>query len=293
MSDIRTPDDEIERPGYFYPPFEAGKGYQGATYGRRIEDGQVKPGHSPFSVDFNRRTPSGGWLQDQGDPVLAAADGKVGEVDRSEGLVMLDHEGGYRTEYRHMQDIRVKVGDRVERGERIGSIGDVAGSGRSTSAHLHHVHWRDGKRIKMRFLGEPVATSIGDSDTRPPSWDPPAPVYVVGPPPKATWQGAFKAQRAEAVKLQRALEAAQKEARLATAAVAELRAALTTAEAALTECLNRPVADCSVVEAERDAARRAVGDLRAIASAALESVKEAVELLERAADVSAAPAVQP
>jgi hypothetical protein len=199
MTDIRTPDDEVTTPGYFYPPFREGWHYQGATYGQRVEDGQVKPGHSPFAVDWNRRTPTGGWLQDLGDPVLAAADGTVAEVDKGDGLVLLNHyDALYRTEYRHMQDITVKVGDKVQRGDRIGSIGDVAGDGRSTSPHLHHVHYRRAsksepfQRIKMAFEGKPVATSVGNSDTRPPSWSPPTPVMVVGPPARATWQGAYQ-----------------------------------------------------------------------------------------------------
>jgi hypothetical protein len=199
---IRTPDDENTTPGFFHPPFKAGWHYQGATYGQRVEDGQVKPGHSDFSVDFNRRTPSGGWLQDLGDPVLAAAAGTVAQVVPSDGLVTLNHPGAfageYRTEYRHMQDIVVKVGDKVQRGDRIGSIGDVAGSGRSTSPHLHHRHWRRpaaGKPfqpIRMAFLGIPLAVSVANSSTRPPSWTPPTPVMVQGQPERATWQGAYQ-----------------------------------------------------------------------------------------------------
>jgi hypothetical protein len=189
---IRTPDDEVATPGWFLPPFTAGWWYEGQTYG----------GHTDFSVDWNRRTQTGGWLQDLGDPVLAAADGTVVEVDKAEGLVMLNHPGAfageYRTEYRHMGDVVVKEGDKVERGDRIGSIGDVAGDGRSTSPHLHHVHYRRAsksepfQRIRMAFEGKPVATSVGNSDTRPPSWSPPTPVMVVGPPARATWQGAYQ-----------------------------------------------------------------------------------------------------
>jgi len=199
---IRTPDDENTTPGFFHPPFTPGWHYQGATYGQRVEDGQVKPGHSDFSVDFNRRTPSGGWLQDLGDPVLAAAAGTVAQVDKGDGLVMLNHPGAfageYRTEYRHMQNIVVKVGDKVQRGDRLGSIGDVAGSGRSTSPHLHHRHWKRpaaGKPfqpIRMAFLGIPLSVSVANSSTRPPSWTPPTPVMVQGQPERATWQGAYQ-----------------------------------------------------------------------------------------------------
>ena len=128
MSTIRTPEDEVDKPGYFLPPFTPDWWYQGATY----------PGHSSGSVDWNRRTKNGGWLDDTGDPVLAAADGTVTEVDPRNGLVMLSHKGGYATEYRHMVGPFPKVGEKVQRGDRIGSIGDVAGDGRSIGAHLHH-----------------------------------------------------------------------------------------------------------------------------------------------------------
>lgn len=161
----------------FFPPFREGWYYQGATYA----------GHSDYSVDWNRRTKNGGWLDDTGDPVLAAAAGTVSEVDIGDGLVMVNHAGGlYRTEYRHMSDILVKVGQRVKRGDRLGSIGNVAGDGRSFGAHLHHVHWQRAtkaspwERIKMRFLDQPISVSVGNSDSRGPRWEPPEPQMVVG-----------------------------------------------------------------------------------------------------------------
>lgn len=180
---IRTPDDEIDRPGYFYPPFKEGWWYQGATYA----------GHSDAAVDWNRRTKTGGWLDDTGDPVYAAADGYVAQVDKGDGLVMLRHWGGtYSTEYRHMTGPFPKVGDKVQRGDRIGSIGNVAGDGRSFGAHLHHVHYRGAKRIRQSFYDQPVEVSVLDSDTRPDGWKAPDPVMLQGPPPKATWESSFK-----------------------------------------------------------------------------------------------------
>lgn len=183
---IRTPDDEITTAGYFLPPFKAGLTYQGVTY----------PGHSDFAVDFNRRTPEGGWLPDDGDPVLAAADGTVVQVDVPDGFVMLQHKGGYRTEYRHMQPVEVVKGQRVRRGDRIGRIGEAGNAPNGT--HLHHRHWqrvdRVWRSIPMTFAGARVAVSVL-SDNRPDTWDPPAPVYVVGPPRRATWERAYKAAR--------------------------------------------------------------------------------------------------
>lgn len=186
MSDIRTPLDEKDEPGHYLPPFREGWWYQGITY----------PGHSDFAVDFNRRTSTGGWLDDRGDPVLAAADGIVAAIEPADGTVFLNHwDGLYRTEYRHMEPVRVKKGQRVERGDHIGDIGSA---GNSTSPHLHHRHWRrssktaEWKPVRMRFEGKPLDVSVSDSDTQPAGWDPPAPVMVQGPPPKATWRSALE-----------------------------------------------------------------------------------------------------
>lgn len=181
---IRTPDDEITTAGYFLPPFKAGFTYQGITY----------PGHSDFAVDFNRRTPEGAWLADAGDPVLAAADGIVVQVDIPDGFVMIQHKGGYRTEYRHMQPVEAVKGLRVRRGDRIGRIGDAGNAPNGT--HLHHRHWqrvdRVWRAIPMAFAGVRVSVSVL-SDKRPDTWEPPAPVYVIGPPRRATWERAYKA----------------------------------------------------------------------------------------------------
>lgn len=239
---IRTPDDEVDKPGWFTPPFAEGRNYQGITY----------PGHSNFSVDFNRRTPAGGWLDDTGDPVLAVADGIVSEVDKAEGLVMVKHAGGYTTEYRHMTGIRVAEGDRVQRSDRLGDIGNVAGSGASFGAHLHHVHHKGGKRIKMTFEGKPIATSVFNSDTQPEGWKPPSPVNVVGPPPRATWESAYKEAAKALEKSDEAREGwrgkaalLKEEMALAVAAAGDMRNALTVANARITELENRPGPDCA------------------------------------------------
>ncbi len=79
-----------------------------------------------------------------GDEVLAVADGRVSQVIRSrrgEGnVVELEHENGFRTRYAHLQDISVKKGRQVKRGEVIGHVGM---SGHSFAPHLHYEVWRD------------------------------------------------------------------------------------------------------------------------------------------------------
>jgi hypothetical protein len=272
---IRTPDDEIDRPGYFYPPFNEGWWYQGATYA----------GHSDFATDFNRRTKNGGWLDDRGDPVRAIADGTVAEVQPADGTVFLNHFGGtYRSEYRHMEPVTVKEGQKVQRGDILGRIGEAGNAPNGT--HLHHRHFKKvngaWKPIKMRFYDRDIAASVFDSDTRPASGDWPGTVMLEGPPPRATWESAAKAYR-EALAAQKAQTELATDERniarqqlsdatrdLATARAAEqlakdaadgLRTELTAAQAALKACQDQPTPDCTTaVDAERKRVAAAISD---------------------------------
>lgn len=73
-----------------------------------------------------------------GVPVVASADGTVVSTGFNSGMgnvVVIDHGLGIVTSYGHLNDIKVKPGDRVERGEIIGTVGNT---GRSTGPHLHY-----------------------------------------------------------------------------------------------------------------------------------------------------------
>ncbi|MFZ5376870.1 MAG: peptidoglycan DD-metalloendopeptidase family protein [Patescibacteria group bacterium] len=72
-------------------------------------------------------------------PILAADSGVVtvaGWVDNSGygNRVVIDHGNGYVTLYAHLSVIQVKVGQRVNRGDVLGQMGNT---GRSTGTHLH------------------------------------------------------------------------------------------------------------------------------------------------------------
>ena len=73
-----------------------------------------------------------------GTPIFATADGTITFAGWSSGygrLIKIQHAYGIETRYGHLAQIRVEVGQKVSRGDRIGDMGN---SGRSTGTHLHY-----------------------------------------------------------------------------------------------------------------------------------------------------------
>ena len=87
-----------------------------------------------------------------GTPVRAAMPGRVSVAgwDNSFGnYVVISHHSGYRTLYAHLSVIRVKSGDYVGTGERIG---DVGSTGLSTAPHLHFTVYKNARTVNPRLL---------------------------------------------------------------------------------------------------------------------------------------------
>jgi murein DD-endopeptidase MepM/ murein hydrolase activator NlpD len=81
----------------------------------------------------------------RGTNVYATGNGTIIKVKRSRrgygNTVMIDHGYGFITVYAHLQSIHVEVGNKVNRGEVIASVGNT---GFSTGPHLHYeVHLND------------------------------------------------------------------------------------------------------------------------------------------------------
>ena len=73
-----------------------------------------------------------------GTPVYATGDGRVIKVGWESGygkIIKIDHGFGYVTWYAHLNNYKVRVGQRVVRGEVIGEVGNT---GKSTGPHLHY-----------------------------------------------------------------------------------------------------------------------------------------------------------
>lgn len=84
---------------------------------------------------------------DRGAAITATAPGRVGFAGWRRGygkVIEIEHAFGYETVYAHLNRIRVKVGDMIERGDRIGDMGST---GRSTGTHLHYEVRIDGKPV--------------------------------------------------------------------------------------------------------------------------------------------------
>lgn len=83
----------------------------------------------------------------RGSPIEAVASGIVVFAGRRGGygnLVEIDHGGGLITRYGHNEELRAQVGDTVQRGDVIATMGQT---GRATGPHLHFEVHRDGRPI--------------------------------------------------------------------------------------------------------------------------------------------------
>jgi len=91
-----------------------------------------------------------------GTPVRATAPGTVIESSNNspQGIkIVIDHGNGYKTVYAHLDRPNVRQGQRLSRGETIGTVGN---SGLSTAPHLHYEVHKNGKPVDPinYFFGE-------------------------------------------------------------------------------------------------------------------------------------------
>jgi murein DD-endopeptidase MepM/ murein hydrolase activator NlpD len=81
-----------------------------------------------------------------GDPVLATLAGKVVQADyeKTSGNSVVVGDGRLLVRFSKLKDIRVAVGDRVQVGTEIGTVG---ATGVATGPHLHYEIWVDGNAV--------------------------------------------------------------------------------------------------------------------------------------------------
>jgi len=97
-----------------------------------------------------------------GHPIVAPADGVVTFTDSMGGYgktIMIDHGNGISTRYGHLSGFAVTAGQRVQRGDVVGYVGE---SGRSTGPHLHYeVRINDTPVNPYKYLRMTLAHSGG------------------------------------------------------------------------------------------------------------------------------------
>jgi len=116
-----------------------------SIYGsQRILNGQPREPH--YGVDV---------AAPEGSPIVAPVGGTVSlaeELYLSGNTMLLDHGHGVSTSYLHMSRMDVKVGDRVDQGQRIGLVGKT---GRVTGPHLcWRLNWFQ-TRLDVALLSPP------------------------------------------------------------------------------------------------------------------------------------------
>lgn len=126
--------DVLNAPGHVIPPVGIpvdGLSYPqvGASIGEKMNPYyKVPTQHNGLDI-----------ISQQGSIVRATASGVVKEIINSKkgdgNVVILEHDGGYRTKYAHLEDINVSRGQRVSRGSKIGTVGV---SGTTYAPHLHY-----------------------------------------------------------------------------------------------------------------------------------------------------------
>jgi murein DD-endopeptidase MepM/ murein hydrolase activator NlpD len=128
------------------------------TATRYIDSPMSLPAAAPMNARFgSKRAYNGGPLDRfhlgadfagaPGTPVLAAASGRVVMADSLHirgTTLMIDHGWGIYTGYAHLNERYPQVGEFVEVGDVIGTVGS---SGRATGAHLHWEVWVNGVAV--------------------------------------------------------------------------------------------------------------------------------------------------
>jgi murein DD-endopeptidase MepM/ murein hydrolase activator NlpD len=140
MSDMRSLNAAAQKLPFFRPTSNPA---MSSSYGVRFDPFTRRPAfHS--GLDF-----PGAFYT----PIMSTAPGVVSFTGVRSGYgntIEIDHGGGFKTRYAHLQAISVRVGERVAIGQRVGAMGST---GRSTGPHLHYEVWANGRaQNPNRFL---------------------------------------------------------------------------------------------------------------------------------------------
>jgi murein DD-endopeptidase MepM/ murein hydrolase activator NlpD len=120
------------------------KGWISSHFGKRADP---FTGYSAFhkGMDFAGRT---------GADIISVAAGVVTFSGQRSGfgrVVDINHGNGYVTRYAHLERTLVKVGDTIQKGQKVALMGST---GRSTGPHLHFEVLKNGVQVNpLKFIG--------------------------------------------------------------------------------------------------------------------------------------------
>lgn len=136
---LAAPQPTLAAPSYKHPLFY-GREFKGTSY----------PTHN-WGLDIISTTSASGVNRIKDQEVLASAAGTVNYTDPGNGQINIDHGGGSRSVYAHMDPVVVGNGDPIAVGQLLGYASDK-GPG-VTGYHLHYGQDQSGVPQQVRFNG--------------------------------------------------------------------------------------------------------------------------------------------
>ena len=115
-----------------------------------IEQHEVTAGYGPMKDPFTGEMTQHEGIDirgTRGEKVYATGNGTVLAASKDKGngkYVKIRHAGGFVTKYSHLDDILVREGQKVSKGDEIGLLGST---GKSTGPHLHYAIFQESDTI--------------------------------------------------------------------------------------------------------------------------------------------------
>lgn len=146
----------------FQLPFKCGQTWRASTY----------DGHYPDQDSLDLLRFQGTTNISANEDVLASAAGTVIEAHDTNSedppygsVITIDHGGGWKTQYIHLDDaLSVKKDAKVGRGQKIATVGGKIKIFGTANAHLHYTQWFGANGVRSVFNGVATAVHAGAKD---------------------------------------------------------------------------------------------------------------------------------
>jgi len=92
---------------------------------------------------------------EEGSPIFAVAAGEIsafGDDERWGGRVEITHSGGYKSVYLGVKPASLSIGQKIEGGETIASVGTAPPEEKKAESHLHFELWQNDEKVDPSSL---------------------------------------------------------------------------------------------------------------------------------------------